>query len=126
MRIPETIPAGSEVYYFDAVLQGDMPIIKSLVLGYFLHKQEGELYYCLLNKQVPAYTVASTLEGARQQRAAFEEYRKILLKANEDTKKELNKLKEGKMFAEYSVDVLPSEEKAEVQDEQSEITEINE
>ena len=35
-----------------AFLQGDMPIIKSLVLGYFLHKQEGELYYCLLNKQL--------------------------------------------------------------------------
>lgn len=117
MRIPEMIPFGSEVYYFDAVLKGEMPIIKSMVIGAFIHKNEGELYYDLISKQVPAYCVSETLEGAKQQRAGFEEYRKILLKANEDTKKELNKLKVGKLFEEYTVDNLPSEEKAEVKDE---------
>lgn len=111
--IPELIPFGSEVYYFDPVLQGEMPIIKSMVIGAFVHKGQGELYYDLLSKQVPAYCVFETLEGAKQQRVAFEEYRKILLKANEDTKKELDKLKSGKLFDEYSVDNLPSEEKVE-------------
>ena len=113
MRIPEMIPFGSEVYFFDPVLHGDMPIIKSVVIGAFVHKNEGELYYDVISKQVPAYCVFETLEGAKQQRAAFEEYRKILLKANEDTKKELNKLKAGRIFEEYTVDNLPSEEKVE-------------
>ena len=111
--IPELIPFGSEVYYFDPVLNGEMPITKSVVIGAFLHKNEGELYYDLISKQVPGYCVFETLEGAKQQRAAFEEYRKILLKANEDTKKELNKLKAGRLFAEYTIDNLPSEEKVE-------------
>lgn len=111
MRTPEMIPFGSEVYFFDPVLHGDMPIIKTVVIGAFIHKNEGELYYDVISKQVPAYCVFETLEGAKQQRAAFEEYRKILLKANETTKKELNKLKAGKLFDEYIVDNLPSEEK---------------
>ena len=111
MRTPEIIPFGSEAYFFDPVLHGDMPIIKTMVIGAFIHKNEGELYYDVISKQVPAYCVFETLEGAKQQRAAFEEYRKILLKANETTKKELNKLKAGKLFDEYTVDNLPSEEK---------------
>ena len=86
MRIPELIPFGSEVYFFDPVLHGDMPIIKSMVIGAFVHKNEGELYYDVISKQVPAYCVFATLEGAKQQRAAFEE---------------------------YTVDNLPSEEKVE-------------
>lgn len=113
MRTPEMIPFGSEAYFFDPVLHGDMPIIKTVVIGAFVHKNEGELYYDVISKQVPAYCVFETLEGAKQQRAAFEEYRKILLKANENTKKELNKLKAGKLFEEYTVDNLPSEKKVE-------------
>ena len=77
MRIPEMIPFGSEVYFFDPVLHGDMPIIKTVVIGAFIHKNEGELYYDVISKQVPAYCVFETLAGAQQQRAAFEEYRKI-------------------------------------------------
>ena len=116
-RIPDCFPIGSEVYYFEDVLHGDTPIIKSLVLGVYVHKTAGELYYYLLNKDVPAYCVSETLEGAKQQRDAFLAYREILLKANEETKKEYNKLKVGKIYEEYSVDKLPSEEKMEKDDE---------
>lgn len=119
MTTPDVIPIGSEVYYFEDVLRGETPIIKSMVLGSYVHKNEGELYYYLLNKDVPAYCVSETLEGARQQRDAFLKYREILLKANEETKKEYKKLKVGKLFEEYTVDKLPSEEKMEKEDAES-------
>lgn len=116
-RIPDVIPIGTEVYYFEDVLNGECPIIKSMVLGVYIHKNYGEVYYYLLNKDVPGYCVAETLEGAMQQRDAFLKYREILLKANEETKKEYNKLKVGKIYEEYSVDNLPSEEKIGEKDE---------
>ena len=110
MKIVNTYPIGTEVYYFDPMLEGDCPIKKSVVLGSFLHKNEGELFYFLLGKQIEGYAVYDTEQEAKEMRDVFMLYRKELLKANEENKARFAKVREGKVFEEFDINHLPSED----------------
>lgn len=110
MKIVEAYPIGTEVWYFDPSLQGECPIKKSVVLGAFLNKQEGELFYFLLSKQIEGYAVWDSEEKAREMRDVFFLYRDELIKANEENKVRFNKVREGSVFADYAIDNLPEEE----------------
>lgn len=113
MRIIETLPIGTEVWYFNPVLDGDIDIIKGIVMGCFINKNEGELYYQLINMQTPAWCVSDTKEGIEILRRAFLNYREKLIEANKENKKRYNVIREGALFDEYKVDNLPKEEKEE-------------
>ena len=111
MKTIETYPIGTEVWYFDPSLQGECPIIKSVVMGSFMNKQEGELFYFLLNGQIEGYAVWDSEEKAREMRDVFFLYRDELIKANEENKVRFNKMRDGHVFEEYQIDILPQEEK---------------
>ena len=111
MKTIETYPIGTEVWYFDPSLQGECPIIKSVVMGSFMNKQEGELFYFLLNGQIEGYAVWDSEEKAREMRDVFFLYRDELIKANEENKVRFNKMRDGHVFEEYQIDNLPQEEK---------------
>ena len=126
MQIIKTLPIGTEVYYFDPLLEDDIEIFKSVVLGCFVNKNEGELYYQMINKQSPAWCVSDTKEGVEILKRAFLNYREKLQMANAANKVRYNELREGTVFEEYKVTSLPTEEKIGEDNEQSEITEVNE
>lgn len=110
MKIVNTYPIGTEVYYFDPMLEGDCEIKKNIVLGSFVHKSEGELFYFLLGKQVEGYAVYDNEQEAKEMRDIFMLYRKELLKANEENKKRFAKVRNGKVFEEFDINHLPNEE----------------
>lgn len=110
MKIIETYPIGTEVYYFDPMIEGDCEIKKSVVLGSFVHKSEGELFYFLLGKQVEGYAVWDTEQKAKEMRDIFMLYREELLKANEENKKRFANVRNGKVFEEFDINHLPSED----------------
>lgn len=110
MKTIDTYPIGTEVWYFDPSLEGDCPIKKSVVLGSFLHKNEGQLFYYLLDKQMEAYAVWDSEQRAREMRDVFMLYREELLKANAENRERFDKVRAGTVFSEYNVDNLPTEE----------------
>lgn len=110
MKIVNTYPIGTEVYYFDPMIEGDCEIKKSIVLGSFVHKTEGELFYFLLGKQVEGYAVYDNEQEAKEMRDVFMLYRKELLKANEENKARFAKVRNGKVFEEFDINHLPSED----------------
>lgn len=110
MKIIEAYPIGTEVWFFDPVLDGEMPIKKSVVLGSFVHKTEGELFYFLLGKQIEGFAVYDNEADAMQMRDVFYLYRDKLLEANKENKIRFDKVREGCIFDEYKVDNLPTEE----------------
>lgn len=110
MQIIKTLPIGTEVYYFDPVLDGECEIKKSIILGSFVHKSEGSLFYFLLDKQVEGYAVSDTEDGIQILRRAFLNYREKLIEANNENKKRYNIIREGTLFEEYKVDNLPTED----------------
>ena len=118
MKIVNTYPIGTEVYYFDPILEGDIDIYKSVVLGCFVHKNEGELYYQMISKQAPAWCVSDTEEGIEILKRAFLNYREKLHEANAANQIRYNRLRDGTLFEEFKVDVLPSEEKLGEQDDE--------
>lgn len=105
-RYVETYPIGTEVWYFDPELEGDCPIKKSMVLGSFLHKNEGELFYFLLDKQVQGYAVWDNELEAKQMRDVFILYRAELLKANEENSKRYKDLRCSSIYDEYNINRL--------------------
>jgi hypothetical protein len=111
MKTVDTYPIGTEVWYFDPSLQGECPIIKSIVMGSFMNKQEGELFYFLLGGQIEGYAVWDSEQKAREMRDVFFLYRDELIKANEENKVRFNKMRDGHVFEEYQIDNLPQEEK---------------
>lgn len=111
MKTIDTYPIGTEVWYFDPSLEGDCPIKKSVVLGSFINKQEGELFYFLLSKQVEGYAVYDTEQEARTMRDVFFLYREKLIKANEENRERFNELRKGSVFEDYKIDNLPEETK---------------
>lgn len=116
MKTIKTLPIGTEVWFFDPVLNGDIDIIKGVVMGCFINKNEGELYYQMINMQAPAWCVSDTKEGIEILRRAFLNYREKLIAANNENKSRYNAIREGALFDEYKVDNLPEEKKVE-QDE---------
>lgn len=110
MKQIDVYPIGTEVWYFDPVLEGDCEIRKSIILGSFVHKSEGSLFYFLLDKQVDGYAVSDTEEGIQILRRAFLNYREKLIEANNENKKRYNIIREGTLFEEYKVDNLPTED----------------
>lgn len=110
MKTVETYPIGTEVYYFDPMIEGNCEIKKSVVLGSFVHKTEGELFYFLLGKQVEGYAVWDTEQKAKEMRDVFMLYREELLKANAENRERFAKVREGKVFEEFDVNHLPSED----------------
>lgn len=107
MKQIDVYPIGTEVWYFDPVLEGDCEIKSSIVLGAFVHKTEGSLFYFLLDKQVEGYAVSNTEDGATEQQHKFLEYRKQLLQANTENKVRFNELRKSTVFPEYSIENLP-------------------
>lgn len=110
MKTIDTYPIGTEVWYFDPSLQGECKIKKSVVLGSFINKQEGELFYFLLNGQIEGYAVWDSEQKAREMRDVFFLYRDELIKANEENKVRFNKVRDGSVFEDYAIDNLPEEE----------------
>lgn len=104
--IIHTKPIGTEVWFFDPDLTSECPVQKSLVLGSFIHKTEGEVFYFLLEKQIPSYAVYETEDEARKMRDVFMLYREELLKANEENKKRFDELRKGNLFPTFTVDNL--------------------
>ena len=109
MKQIETYPIGSEVYYFNPVIKGDLEIKKSVVIGAFVHKSKGELYYTLLNEAVEAFAVRLTKKGAEEQRDAFEEIRKQLLEEEEKHQERMKALWGEDAHSEFGIDNLPTE-----------------
>lgn len=117
MDIVKTLPIGTEVYYFDPTLDDEIEIFKSVILGCFINKNEGELYYQMINKQSPAWCVSDTKEGIEILKRAFLFYREKLRMANAANKERYNELRKGTLFDKYKVDVLPLEVKIGEEDE---------
>ena len=117
MKIINTLPIGTDVWYFNPVLDGPIDIVKSVVLGCFVNKNEGELYYQMIDMQVPAWSVSDTEEGIQILRRAFLNYREKLIEANNENKKRYNIIREGALFDEYKVENLPEEEKTREENE---------
>lgn len=124
MKTIKTMPIGTDVWYFDPVLDGDIKIIKSVVLGCYINKNEGELYYDMISNHAPAWCVSDTEEGIQILRRAFLNYREKLHEANMQNKARYNAIREGTLFDEYKVGNLP-EEKGE-NDDKSEIAKVDE
>lgn len=120
MKIINTMPIGTEVYYFDPVLDGEIEIFKSVILGCYINKNEGELYYQLLNNHAPAWSVSDTEEGIQILKRAFLYYREKLHMANAANKVRYNELRAGAVFNEFDVNNLPMEEKIGDEDDESE------
>lgn len=108
MKQVNVYPIGTEVWYFDPILEGDCEIKQSIILGSFVHKSEGSLFYFLLDKQVEGYAVRDNEADAIKQRDDFLAYREQLLQANAENKVRFNELRKGTIFPEYSVDNLPT------------------
>lgn len=71
--------------------------------GVFVHKNEGELYYFLEEKECPAYAVALTKEEIDEKIKAFCEYRSELAKASEENQKRFRSLRKAFIIPEYSL-----------------------
>ena len=104
--IIHTMPIGTEVWFFDPDLTSECPVQKSMVLGSFVHKTEGEIFYFLLDKQIPSYAVYETEQRAKEMRDVFMLYREELLKANEENKKRFDELRKGTLFPTFTTDNL--------------------
>lgn len=126
MKEIKTYPIGSEVYYFDPVIKGDLEIKKSIVIGAFVHKSKGELYYTLLDHAVEAYAVRLTQKAAEEQRDMFEEVRKQLLEEEEKHQERMKTLWGTDVHSEFGVDNLPTEGALNGTDEGTDITEVHE
>jgi len=111
MKTVETYPIGTEVYFFDPLLEGDVEILKSVVLGSYVNKNEGELYYQMISRPAPAWCVSDTIEGIEILKRAFLNYREKLHEANNENKKRYNSLRGYALFDQFKVDALPEEEK---------------
>ena len=120
MKTITNLPIGTEVYYFDPVLDGEIEIFKSIVLGCYVNKNEGELFYQLVNNHAPAWSVSDTLEGIQILKRAFLYYREKLQMANAANKVRYNEMREGTVFEEFDVNHLPMEEKIGDEDDESE------
>ena len=111
MKTITALPIGTEVYFFDPLLEGDLEIFKSVVLGSYVNKNEGELYYQMISRPAPAWCVSDTLEGVEILKRAFLHYREKLQTANTENKVRYNELRDGTVFDEYKADGLPTEKK---------------
>ena len=120
MKTIETYPIGTEAYYFDPVLDGDLEIFKSIVLGCYVNKNEGELFYQFTNNHAPAWSVSDTKEGIEILKRAFLYYREKLHIANAANKVRYNDMRKGTVFEEFDVNHLPMEEKIGESDDESE------
>lgn len=109
MKTIETYPIGSEVWYFNPTVHGSLEIKKSIVIGCFLHKSKGELYYTLLNEAVEAYAVRLTQKGAEEQRDKFEEIRKELLEQEDRHQERMTELWGEDRHEEFGIDNIPNE-----------------
>ena len=109
MKEVNTYPIGTKVWYFNPTLHGELDVKESIVIGSYLHKSRGELYYTLLNDAVEGYAVRLTKKGAEEQRDKYEEIRKELLAQEEKHQERMKKLWEADRYEEYSIDQLPTE-----------------
>lgn len=119
MKTITILPIGTEVYFFDPLLEGDLEIFKSIILGCYVNKNEGELYYQMISRPAPAWCVSDTLEGVEILKRAFLHYREKLQMANAENKVRYSELRNGTVFDEYKADVLPTEEKIGESDDES-------
>lgn len=106
MKIVDTYPIGTIVWYFEPELGGECDVKKSVVLGSFINKQEGELFYFLLDKQVQGYAVWDSEQKAREMRDVFMLYREQLLKANEENSERYKKMRKDSLFKDYEINEL--------------------
>ena len=109
MKEVKAYPIGSEVWYFNPTLHGDLEVKKSIVIGTFMHKSRGELYYTLLKDAVEGYAVRLTQKGAEEQRDRFAEIRKELLEQEEKHQERMTALWGEDRYEEYGIDNLPTE-----------------
>ena len=112
------ITIGQPVFYFDPIREGELKVKTSIVYGVFVHKQEGEVYYFVEEKECPAYAVAATKEEINEKLKAFTEYRKVLAEADKKIKSQFRLLRSGYIFEEYSAEARTA------QKSQSQETEI--
>ena len=103
-QIPH-IMIGQPVFYFEPVRYCGTEIVpqESIVYGVFVHKNEGELYYFLEEKECPAYAVALTKDEIDEKIKAFCEYRSELAKVSEENQKRFRALRKGYILPEYSL-----------------------
>lgn len=119
VETPTPYEIGTKVYYFDPVREGEIKVKESIVYGAFIHKQEGELYYFLEDKECPAYAVAPIKGMIDEQLKAFMEYREKLAEANKANQERYRALRSGYIFPKYS-----AEERAKAKEEKSQIKRI--
>jgi hypothetical protein len=93
---------GEKVFYFDPVREDEIKVKESVVYGAFVHKQEGELYYFLEEKECPAYATSTTKEDIDEKVKAFIEYREKLAEANKANKERFKTLRSSYLFEEYT------------------------
>jgi hypothetical protein len=108
---------GEKVFYFDPVREGEIEVKESVVYGAFVHKQEGELYYFLEEKECPAYATSTTKEDIDEKIKAFIEYREKLAEANKANKERFKALRSSYLFEEYT-----AEERTKVHSEKNQKT----
>ena len=106
MQEVKAYPIGTKVWYFSPSWQGDLEVKESIVIGMFLHKSRGELYYNLVKESVEAYAVRDTKEAAEEQMKKFEEIRTKLYAANEEHQKRMDELWGEDVYSDYSIDNL--------------------
>lgn len=106
MQEVKAYPIGSKVYYFVPTWQGDLEIKESIVIGMFLHKTRGDLYYQLVNEAVEAYAVRLTKKGAEEQMEKYKEIREKLYAANDEHQKRMDELWGEDVYSDYSIDNL--------------------
>lgn len=116
---PMPYEIGTKVYYFDPVREGEIKIKESIVYGAFVHKQEGELYYFLEDKECPAYAVAPIKGIIDEKLEAFIEYRTKLAEANKANQERFRALRSEYIFPKYS-----AEERAKAKETTEEIKRI--
>lgn len=99
----KTYDIGTRVWWFSPMLNESPEVKEGMVLGSFVHRGEGELFYHLTGTHdaQPAYAVCDSEDGIKERVADFEKYRKFLLEANEANHKRFDELREGFLFPEY-------------------------
>lgn len=112
------IEIGSEVFYFDPVRTGKLEVKESVVYGVFVHKDEGEVYYFVEEKECPAYAVATTKEEIDEKLKKFSEYREILAEADKTIKEKFRALRSGYIFEEYSAEARATQKAETIQKEE--------
>lgn len=101
LRLISPMPIGTNVFYHSTNVEGEITISKGVVLGAFINKVDGELFYFVDNVQIPAYCVFESEETMNESLKTFDEFRKDLHERNALQIKLFKEFKKDFLFDEY-------------------------